>query len=143
MAPLYTIFDRYGLGRKASSVWNFCNFSVISQEIPNRVLQSRNPDPKSGAIPLSRGLVLASHLAPVLSIPNLVHILPSYPESRASNKGNPGSRKPYWGSSLVAREMTTQHEACLVINPGKGRSKSGVRGRKKGTFPSQDVPLSP
>ena len=42
--------------------------------IPNRFFQSRNPDPKFRAIPLSRGLSLASHLPRILSIPNLAPI---------------------------------------------------------------------
>ena len=62
--------------------------------VPNRVLQSRNPDANFREIPLSRELHLAFHLPSVLSIPYLVPILLSNPESRASNKGNPGSRKP-------------------------------------------------
>ena len=48
----------------------------------------------------SRWLLLTSHLACLLSVPNLALILLLDPESRASNKGNPGSRKTYWGPSL-------------------------------------------
>ena len=37
----------------------------------------------------------------ILSIPNLAPILLYNPESRASNKGNPGSRETYWGHSCI------------------------------------------
>lgn len=47
----------------------------------------------------SRWLLLTSHLVCLLSVPNLALILLLDPESRASNKGNPGSRKIYWGPS--------------------------------------------
>ena len=44
----------------------FIHFFSVSctttTRIPDRVLQSRNPDPKFHAIPYSRGLFLASHL---------------------------------------------------------------------------------
>ena len=44
---------------------------------------------------------LASHLTGIVSIPNFAPILLYNPESRASNKWNPGSWETYWGPSYI------------------------------------------
>ena len=40
-------------------------------------------------------------LTGILSIPNFAPILLYNPESRVSNKGNPGTRETYWGPSYI------------------------------------------
>ena len=57
-------------------------------------VQSRNPIFIFG-IPPHR------QLRGILSIRNLAPILLYNPESRASNKGNPGTRETYWGPSYI------------------------------------------
>ena len=49
---------------------------------------------------------MASHLPRILSIPNFVPIFLSNPESRASNTGNPESRKAYLRPSLLADNIS-------------------------------------
>ena len=88
-------FRFFHVNGKCKSYTNRSSVYTKSVWVPNRVLQSRNRDAKFREIPLTRGLYLASHLPSILSIPKLVPILHSNPESRASNKGNPGSRKTY------------------------------------------------
>ena len=51
--------------------------------VPNRFLQSRNPNPQFRSIPQSQGLFLASHLPHILTIPNLALILLLNPVPRA------------------------------------------------------------
>ena len=78
--------------KNGSSVWDYfiTSFSgTYRASTPRRSFDAQ-----------SRWLLLTSHLARSLSVPNLTLILLLDPESRASNKGNPGSRKTYWGPSL-------------------------------------------
>ena len=69
---------------KSDSRWSLIWFFYLV--IPTKI--SCNP-----VIPI----FLACHLPRVLSSPNIAPILLYEPGSRASNKGNPGSRKTYCG----------------------------------------------
>ena len=59
----------------------------------NRIIQPRSPDPKFRVIPSVSMVLHVSHLPRILSILNVAQILLEKLESRASIKGNPGSRK--------------------------------------------------
>ena len=58
---------------------------------------------------------MASHPPSILSIPKLAPILLSNPESQASNKENPGSRKTYRGPSYAPGEQASLLQFLLRI----------------------------
>ena len=62
--------------------------------VPNRVLQSRNPDPKFLEIPLSRGLYLTSHLPSILQSRNSSRFCFQTPHPELQMREIPGPEKP-------------------------------------------------
>ena len=89
-----------------------CNITFISRLAAGpRIVYTSGIEglQKGSSIPISRPEISCNLITPrvifgislscLLSIPKLVPILLQNPESRTSNKGNPGSRKTYWGTS--------------------------------------------